>query len=452
MSNRSSAWGSVPLRSIVAVDGLFCDGDWVESKDQDPQGSIRLLQLADIGDGRFLDKSSRFINEAKFAELRCTELVAGDVLVARMPDPLGRACLMPELPQRCITVVDVAAIRPGRDSADARWLMHTINAPQFRQAMALQSSGTTRKRISRGNLGDLSIPLPPLQEQQRIAGSLDTVLARVDACRDHLARVASLLKRFRQSALSAATSGHLSSGLQGACKWPRMRAADVCAKVQSGGTPKAGFTELSGVPFLKVYNIVDQMIDFNYRPQFVSQSVHEGELGKSQAIPGDVVMNIVGPPLGKVAILPHSSSEWNINQAITLFRPSARITSGWLYVLLCEGEAVRQVLGRTKGSVGQVNISLSQCRDFEFPVPSIEEQAEIVRRVQTLFAFADRLEARLTAARSAVDRLTPALLAKAFRGELVPQDPADEPASELLRRLAEDRSPPSSKPRKRQAA
>jgi type I restriction enzyme S subunit len=93
-------------------------------------------------------------------------------------------------------------------------------------------------------------------------------------------------------------------------------------------------------------------------------------------------------------------------------------------------------LNNTKGSVGQVNISLSQCRAFEFPVPSSEEQAEIVLRVETLFAFADRLEARLQTAQTAADRLTPSLLAKAFRGELVPQDPNDEPASELLKRLA----------------
>ena len=86
------------------------------------------------------------------------------------------------------------------------------------------------------------------------------------------------------------------------------------------------------------------------------------------------------------------------------------------------------------------------------PLPSLEEQAEIVRRVDSLFSYADRLEARLAAAQSAVDRLTPALPAKAFRGELVPQDPADEPASELLRRLAQGRSMPAPQPRKRQTA
>jgi Type I restriction modification DNA specificity domain len=113
---------------------------------------------------------------------------------------------------------------------------------------------------------------------------------------------------------------------------------------------------------------------------------------------------------------------------------------------------IREVLNRTKSSVGQLNISLSQCLAFELPVPPAEEQAEIVRRVETLFAFADRLEARLQAAQTATERLTPALLAKSFRGELVPQDPNDEPASELLKRLAAATSSPAPKRGRKKSA
>jgi type I restriction enzyme S subunit len=78
-------WASAILSDLIAPDGEFSDGDWVESKDQDPNGNIRLLQLADIGDAKFLDKSARFVNEVKFAELRCTEVLENDVLIARLP-------------------------------------------------------------------------------------------------------------------------------------------------------------------------------------------------------------------------------------------------------------------------------------------------------------------------------------------------------------------------------
>ncbi len=306
--------------------------------------------------------------------------------------------------------------------------------------LASLNKSTAIPGLSRGDAYQILVALPPLAEQKRIADKLDTVLTRVDAVNTRLARVAPLLKRFRQSVLAAATSGRLTEDWRGgAMDWSSVPAAEICEKVQSGGTPKAGFAE-AGVPFLKVYNIVDQRVAFDYKPQFVSQAIHESELRKSQVFPNDVLMNIVGPPLGKVAVVPADHSAWNINQAITLFRPSSKITSQWIYILLCEGAPIRDVLARTKGSVGQVNISLSQCRAFEFQVPSVEEQTEIVRRVETLFAFADRLEARLAQAQTAATRLTPALLAKAFRGELVPQDPNDEPAAELLRRLQAERA------------
>lgn len=431
-------WAMAEMEALISRDGLFSDGDWVESKDQDPDGKIRLLQLADIGESTFLDKSRRYVNGEQFERLRCTEVLEGDILIARMPDPLGRACLVPSLSQRLITVVDVAIVRPGQDSVEGEWLMYVINSPAIRGIIELQSTGTTRKRITRKKLAALEIPVPPLNEQRRIASKLTTILAAVDASRRRLDGVAELLKRFRQAVLAAATSGELTREWReecGAPEWSNEKASSVCAKVQSGGTPKEGFIDEPGIPFLKVYNLVNQQVDFEYKPQFVRPETHFGPLAKSRVLPGDVLMNIVGPPLGKVAIVPDDHDEWNINQAITLFRPSDKIRSQWIYCLLCEGSAIREIELRTKGSAGQINISLTQCREFGFLVPSLEEQDEIIGRVESLFTLADQLEARLNTARKLVDRLTPALLAKAFRGELVPQDPCDEPASVLLERI-----------------
>ena len=168
MNELPKGWVNAPLKSLLPHDGIFSDGDWIESKDQDPNGSIRLLQLADIGDGYFVDKSSRFVNEEKFTALNCTELKTGDVLIARMPDPLGRTCLLPEMPQPCITVVDVAVFRTGKEGASNKWLMNAINSPQLRAYMETNSSGTTRKRIARGKLTDMELHVPPINEQKRI--------------------------------------------------------------------------------------------------------------------------------------------------------------------------------------------------------------------------------------------------------------------------------------------
>ncbi|MCR5555389.1 MAG: restriction endonuclease subunit S [Bacteroidales bacterium] len=147
------------------------DGDWIESKDQSESG-IRLIQLADIGDGYFINKSKRFINEDTFKRLHCFEVFPNDILLARMPDPIGRSCVLPQLEERCITAVDVCIIRVDRTKHNIKYINYLINTPIFRKTVIEQSSGTTRQRISRSNLEKMSIPLPSNKIQDSIAESI----------------------------------------------------------------------------------------------------------------------------------------------------------------------------------------------------------------------------------------------------------------------------------------
>ena len=293
----------------------------------------------------------------------------GDILLS-IRAPVGPINIADK---KCAIGRGLAAIQ-AKPGIEGGYLAHFLRSSE--KKLASMATGSTFPAVTGKVVRELPILLPPTNEQRRIADKLDRVLARVDAANEHLSHVAPLIKRFRQSVLSAATSGRLTEDwrknkLQ---EWKFERADAICAKVQSGGTPKAGFSP-QGTPFLKVYNIVNQRIDFDYKPQFIAQEVHEGELKKSITLPDDVLMNIVGPPLGKVAIVSSTSPSWNINQAITLFRPSERILSKWIYIVLCEGTPIRSVLKSTKGSVGQVNISLSQCRAFSIPVPSMPRNA-----------------------------------------------------------------------------
>src|SRR5471032_2313228 len=131
MTDLPHGWSEACVVDLAGRNGIVTDGDWVESKDQDPSGSVRLIQLADIGDGAFLSKSNRFMTEEAANRLGCTRLEPNDLLIARMPDPLGRACIFPGLPQAAVTVVDVLVWRPDAQTAGAapRWLMHSINSP-----------------------------------------------------------------------------------------------------------------------------------------------------------------------------------------------------------------------------------------------------------------------------------------------------------------------------------
>ncbi len=163
-----------PLKQVLHSASIFTDGDWVESKDQDPEGNVRLIQLADIGDGVYINKSNRFLTSDKAKELRCTFLEEGDVLIARMPDPLGRACIFPGDEKLAVTVVDVCVVRSDVSELHPRYLMHWLNSPSCKPMLLAKATGATRQRISRSNLGKIGIPIPDfLSEQHRIVEILD---------------------------------------------------------------------------------------------------------------------------------------------------------------------------------------------------------------------------------------------------------------------------------------
>ncbi|MGQ2912118.1 restriction endonuclease subunit S [Aeromicrobium sp.] len=177
---------SVSIGEALSDAPVFTDGDWVESKDQDPGGDVRLTQLADVGDGQWVDKSSRFLTSAKAAELRCTYLQAGDVLVARMPDPLGRACIFPGSNRPSVTVVDVCIIRSLEGRHSPTWLMAAINSPATRNQIARLATGTTRSRVSRGNLAKVTIPVVSFDAQKRFTGRVEQLNSQERAARSAL--------------------------------------------------------------------------------------------------------------------------------------------------------------------------------------------------------------------------------------------------------------------------
>tara|TARA_R100000935_G_scaffold29362_1_gene49657 strand:+ start:11063 stop:12241 length:1179 start_codon:yes stop_codon:yes gene_type:complete len=154
--------------------GKLIDGDWIESKDQSEEG-IRLIQLADIGVRKFINKSRRYINEETFQRLRCFEVLPDDVLIARMPDPIGRACIIEDVGERMITAVDCCIARVDKSHSYNRFLLHLLNTREFLYKANLLASGTTRQRIARKVLEEIKVPKPELNEQESIANKLDNL-------------------------------------------------------------------------------------------------------------------------------------------------------------------------------------------------------------------------------------------------------------------------------------
>jgi type I restriction enzyme S subunit len=168
------------------------------------------------------------------------------------------------------------------------------------------------------------------------------------------------------------------------------------------------------VPFLKVYHITDSgEIDFHYRPSFVSKTIHAGLLKRSVVYPDDVLMNIVGPPLGKIGIVPSEYPEWNINQAIAIFRAKERIDPVYLLHALRHKPILSKLLSQAVG-VRQYNLSLEQCRNFMIPLPPLALQYEFAQRVRE----AREIQSRQAQSAERVEALYQSMLSRSFAGEL----------------------------------
>lgn len=166
---------------------LFNDGDWIESEHIVDEG-IRLVQTGNIGIGKFLNKANRkYINELSFNKLKCKELREGDLLICRLAEPAGRACLFPKTDDyKSVTSVDVTIYRPDVQKYDRRFLLFSLSTDQWFTDVIEQVGGTTHKRISRGNLGRIKISVPSLTEQTRIATILSDMDAELEALEQQL--------------------------------------------------------------------------------------------------------------------------------------------------------------------------------------------------------------------------------------------------------------------------
>jgi type I restriction enzyme S subunit len=266
------------------------------------------------------------------------------------------------------------------------------------------------------------------------------VLARVDACRDRLDRLPALLKRFRQSILTAATSGkltedwRLATDHEGGSAYPKVKLSTIATSRLGKMLDKAKNSG-SLTPYLRNVNVRWFAFDLNdVQEMRIEDNEREALLVKT----GDLLICEGGEP-GRCAIWHGENGQFIFQKALHRVRPNpSRLSSLWLAYSL-KFAADNSTLENLFTGTTIKHLTGVALANFEIPLPPLPEQTEIVRRVEILFAFADRLEARLATARKQVGQLTPALLAKAFRGELVAQDPADEPAAELLKRLADQR-------------
>jgi len=201
-------WEVKPIRALARPGyKTFTDGDWIESPFIRDEG-IRLIQTGNIGIGEYKEQGFRYIDEETFRAFRCTEFLPGDVLICRLADPVGRACLAPNLGCRMITSVDVCILK-WADDVHAAFLVYSLSSAEYLAWRGGICRGGTRDRVSRSMLGAIRVQKPPLAEQLAIAAFLDRESARIDALVAKVRDAIDRLKELRTALISAAVTGKI---------------------------------------------------------------------------------------------------------------------------------------------------------------------------------------------------------------------------------------------------
>jgi type I restriction enzyme S subunit len=411
--SEAAEWGSGGTPSRRNLDYYGGKIPWIKTGELGPRHITRTEEtISDLG---LANSSAKIFPEGSIA-IAMYGATIGKVSILGVPAATNQACA-------------VAAVNLGVCSPEFFYHYLCSQRDEFVKA----GKGGAQPNVSQGLIKDWPIPLAPLNEQRRIAAKLDTTLAAVEACRQRLDGVAAILKRFRQAVLTAATSGELTR------EWREERGLADSWKTK----------DLSEIADSRLGKMLDQrkntgqltpyLRNINVRWfSFDLEDIQEIRLADTEIIDldvrfGDLLVCEGGEP-GRCAVWRGEDSKYTFQKALHRVRTSKHLLADYLSFCLSNSANNGKLEQLFTGSTIK-HLTGASLKKLQILLPSREEQEEIVDRVESLFCLADQLEARLTAARKVVDRLTPALLAKAFRGELVPQDPGDEPASVLLERI-----------------
>jgi type I restriction enzyme S subunit len=364
----------------------------------------------------------------------------GDVLICKINPRINRVWIVGKndvIPQ--IASSEWIVVRSPHLSAS--YLCRLFSSPRFRKLLCegVTGVGGSLTRAQPKRVREFKIPLAPASEQCHIASKLDTTLADVDACRQRLDGVAAILKRFRQAVLAAAAAGELTRewreerGL-GHDHFKQCKLKDlVLEPLRNGKSVRDG----EGESVLRLSCLKNASIDWKESKRGDWAGITFDRFIVSQ---GDFLVargNGSKDLVGRGCLVDEPPPRMAFPDTMIRVRPDPDKIHPFYLAIVWEHRSTRdQIESAARTSAGIWKVAQGDLEVIRLPIPgSNAEQVEIVRRTHELFSLANQLEAKLNTARKVVDRLTPALLAKAFRGELVPQDPSEEPASVLLERI-----------------
>jgi type I restriction enzyme S subunit len=319
--------------------------------------------------------------------------------------------------------------------------MHFVNSPEVRESIQSQASGTTRRRISGGNLKRLPIPVPPAEEQRRLVARLDSLRARSSRARQELDHIPKLIERYKQAILA--------KGFSGSDDAEEVALGDLIADGPQNGLylPKSQYGD--GTPILRIENYG---FDGAEPMTAWSRVKIESDIAAKYALaPGDIVINRVNSPshLGKSLLVLDAHVPAVFESNMMRMRLSDSVLPEYVQLFLGSEMGRKQLIADAKWAVNQASINQGDVCRIIVPLPSIATQSRVIAEIRVAMAWLDKIATEHARAEHLLPKLDQAVLAKAFRGELVPQDPNDEPASVLLERIKAARAGKAPEKRRR---
>lgn len=375
-----AGWEKKRLSELCTV---FADGDWIESKDQAPEG-IRLIQTGNVGEGVFKDRGdkARFISEATFEKLRCTEIFEGDCLISRLPDPVGRSCILPNVMERMITAVDCTIIRFDTAKICPEFFNYYSQSSEYLNAVDAETTGTTRKRISRSKLAQTLIPVPSFPEQQRIVGILDEAFEAISAARTNA-------EQNRQNACALFES--VLNSVEG-----KPAALGDYVTIKTGKLDANAAVEGGKYPFFTCSKEIYAIDKF--------------------AFDGEAILLAGNNAVGDFNVK-HYRGKFNAYQRTYVITVNNEDLLLYRFLYFQMLKSLKRFKEQSVGA-GTKFLKLGMIKDLKISLPSPQEQIRIVSLLDSVLEETQRLESLYQRKIAALDELKQSLLQQAFSGQL----------------------------------
>ena len=398
------------------------------------EGSIPWVKTGELGP-KYIRSAEEHITQEAIQRSSAKVFPPGSVGIAMYGATIGKLSIWAadlSTNQAC------AVAQPYQELSDTEFLYYFLLSQK--RALIEAGKGGAQPNISQGILKAWPICLPPVNEQQRIVSKIEELFSELDKGVENLKTARAKLKVYRQAVLKYAFEGKLTAQWREenfATPWTQTTLGSQLSFLTSGSRGWAKFYAEHGDKFIRAQNLKYDRLDFADMAFVDLPDKSEGMRTRIQI--GDLLITITGANVTKTAFVTSDIGTAYVSQHVALARPVEGSNTEFLYWYLVSEAAGRKQLTASAYGAGKPGLNLENIRSVNIPLPSAEEQTEIVSRINTILSIERSVSAQIDIQLARSDALRQSILKKAFSGQLVAQDPHDEPASVLLDRIKAER-------------